>query len=374
MDATFLDRTTGVALPAAAGPPPARVPLVIAHRGASGYLPEHTLAAYRLAIRMGADYVEPDLVSTADGVLVARHENEISATTDVASRREFARRRTTKVVSGREVTGWFTEDLTLAELRSLRAVERLPRLRPGSARYDGRFTVPTFGEVLDLVAEESARRGQVVGVCPETKHPSYFAAAGLSLEPALARVLRAHDLDRPNAQVFVQSFEVANLRRLRTLVRVPLMQLVARSGSPYDQRGADDPRRYDDLLTPAGLREVSTYADAIGTDRRRVVPVDAAGALRRPTGLVEQAHGAGLQVYAYTFRDENRFLPAGLRRGGPRRKGDAVPEYLACYDGGVDGVFSDHVDTALRARDRWAAGRAAAGPQSSSGMRIQPIT
>jgi glycerophosphoryl diester phosphodiesterase len=338
----------------------ADAPLVIAHRGASGYRPEHTLAAYRLAIRMGADYIEPDLVSTTDGVLVARHENEISATTDVASRPRFADRRTTKTIDGQRVTGWFTEDFTLAELRTLRARERLPDVRRSNTRYDGRFRVPTFEQVLDLAARESRRRGEVVGVYPETKHPTYFDSVGLSLEEPLARALRRHGLDRPNAQVFVQSFETSNLRRLAEMVRVPLVQLIAGSGAPYDLESRGSSRTYDDLVTPSGLREISTYAEAIGPDKNRVIPRDPDGTLARPTPLVDDAHGAGLLVHPYTFRSENRFLPAECREGSnPNAEGDALCEYDAFLDAGVDGVFSDFPDTAVRARDAWLAGQSA---------------
>ena len=239
-------------------------PLVIAHRGASGYRPEHTLAAYKLAIQMGADYVEPDLVSTKDGVLVARHENEISGTTDVADHPEFADRRTTKVVDGHEVTGWFTEDFTLAELKTLRAEERLPDVRPGNTRYDGRYQVPTFDEVLDLVARESRRRGEVVGVYPETKHPTYFDSVGLSLEEPLVEALQRHHLNRPNARVYIQSFETGNLRELADTVRVPLVQLVDATGAPYDLQAAGDPGR-----TPTSSR-------ARGCGRSRRTPTRSA--------------------------------------------------------------------------------------------------
>ncbi len=227
-------------------------------------------------------------------------------------------------------------------------------MRPGNTRYDGRYTVPTLDEVLTLVAQESRRRGEVVGVYPETKHPTYFDSIGLSLEEPLAEALVRHGLDRPNAQVFVQSFEVANLRELNQMVRVPLVQLVAGSGAPYDFVARGDRRTYDDLVTSAGLRRVSAYAEAIGPDKNRVIPRDADGYLRRPTSLVEHAHSAGLQVHPYTFRDENRFLPAGCRQGtDPDAKGDAFCEYDAFLDAGVDGVFSDFPDTALEARENW---------------------
>ena len=334
-------------------------PIVIAHRGASGYRPEHTLAAYRLAIQMGADYIEPDLVSTKDGVLVARHENEISGTTDVADHPEFAGRRSTKVIDGRPVTGWFTEDFTLAELRTLCAKERLPQVRPGNTRYDGRFQVPTFDEVLDLAAEESRRRGTTIGVYPETKHPTYFDSLGLSLEEPLVAALRDHHLDRPNAPVFVQSFETANLRELAGTVRVPLVQLVDASGSPYDTVAAGKPVLYRDMVTPAGLREIAAYADGLGSHKDLILPRDATGAATEPSDVVEDAHAAGLIVHAWTMRDENQFMATNFRRGSdPVAKGDARAEILAFLDAGVDGVFSDYSDTAVDARDSWLAERA----------------
>jgi glycerophosphoryl diester phosphodiesterase len=279
-------------------------PLVIAHRGASGYRPEHTLASYRLAIALGADYVEPDLVVTGDGVLVARHEAEIGGTTDVAGRPEFGDRRTTRVVDGREVTGWFVEDFTLAELKTLRAVERLPGLRPANTRYDGRYEVPTFAEVLDLVEEESRRLDRTIGVYPETKHPTYFAAAGLPLEERLLAALAGRDLP-----VFVQSFEPGNLRWLRSRTSLPLVQLVAGGGRV-------------DLLTGAGLRQVAEYADAVGVDKALVSP-----------GLVADARAAGLRVHVWTLRDET----------------DSIEDTQALVDAGVDGLFTDHPDTTLEA-------------------------
>jgi len=334
-------------------------PLVIAHRGASGYRPEHTLAAYRLAIAMGADYIEPDLVSTKDGVLVARHENEISGTTDVADRQEFADRRTTKTIDGRAVTGWFTEDFTLDELRTLRAKERLPQVRPGNTRYDGRFPVPTFDEVLALAREESRRRGSRIGVYPETKHPTYFDSIGLSLEEPLVAALRRHHLDRPNAPVMVQSFETANLRELATRVRVPLVQLVDASGSRYDTVAAGSPTTYREMVTAEGLREIATYADGLGAAKDLVLPRDATGALGEPSDVVEDAHTAGLLVHAWTMRDENQFMATDFRRGtDPNAKGDARAEIFAFLDAGVDGVFSDFADTAVDARDSWLAERA----------------
>ncbi len=363
MAATTLLSSVTLAGPATADPSTAPTasphhrtaePLVVAHRGASGYRPEHTLEAYRLAIRMGADYVEPDLVSTKDGVLVARHENEISGTTDVADRAEFADRYTTRTVDGRSISGWFTEDFTLDELKTLRAVERLPGVRPGNTRYDGRYEVPTFDEVLDLVRHESRRRGEVIGVYPETKHPTYFDSIGLSLEQPLVETLRRHHLNRPNARVFVQSFETGNLRALNDLVRVPLVQLVDASGAPYDLAAAGDPRSYADLVTPGGLQEIATYADAVGAAKNLVLPRNADGATTVPSSLVDDAHALGLAVHVWTLRDENQFMAENFRIGtDPDAKGDAIAEYQAFFDAGVDGVFSDYSDTAVAARELW---------------------
>jgi glycerophosphoryl diester phosphodiesterase len=313
--------------------PPARAPaarpLVIAHRGASGYRPEHTLESYRVAIALGADYVEPDLVVTADGVLVARHENEIGATTDVATHPRFADRRTTKAVAGREVTGWFVEDFSLAELKMLRARERLPHLRAHNRTYDGRFDVPTFDEIVDLVLAESRRRGRLIGVYPEIKQPSHFAALGLQHEgPLLASLRRAG----PHLPAYIQSFDPATLRAMAARTTVPLVQLVGHDG---------------DLLTPRGLREVSTYAQVLGPRKDLVGTRDDSGG---PIGLVDRAHEAGLAVHAWTFRNENAFLAPVDRRGSEVAAfGDALGEYTKFLSLGVDGVFTDHPDTALSA-------------------------
>jgi glycerophosphoryl diester phosphodiesterase len=327
---------------------------VFAHRGASGYRPEHTLAAYELAIRMGADYIEPDLVSTKDGVLVARHENEISGTTDVADHPEFAQRKTTKTIDGVAVSGWFTEDFTLRELRTLRAKERLPGVRPGNTRYDGRFQVPTFDEVLDLVRRESRARGRTIGVAPETKHPTYFRSIGLPIERPLLRSLRRAGLDSKRAKVVIQSFETTNLRQLSRETKVKLVQLTSAAGAPYDLVAQGDPRTYADLMSPAGLRRVATYADWLGPEKNSVIPRDAAGFLAQPTTVVADAHRAGLKVVVYTFRDENQFLPADFRTGDdPTAKGDIFGELQAYFETGIDAVFSDYPDTAVAARDWW---------------------
>jgi glycerophosphoryl diester phosphodiesterase len=329
---------------------------VFGHRGASGYRPEHTLAAYQLAIRMGADYIEPDLVSTKDGVLVARHENEISGTTDVADHPEFAQRKTTKTIDGVAVSGWFTEDFTLRELRTLRAKERLPGVRPGNTRYDGRFEVPTFEEILDLARREGRKQGRTIGVAPETKHPTYFRSIGLPLERPLLRSLRLAGLDSRRSKVVIQSFETTNLRQLSRETKVRLVQLTSATGAPYDLVAQGDPRTYADLMSPAGLRRVATYADWLGPEKNSVIPRDAAGFLAQPTSVVADAHRAGLKVVVYTFRDENQFLPADFRTGDdPNAKGDIFGELQAFFDAGIDAVFSDYPDTAVAARDWWEA-------------------
>ncbi len=331
-------------------------PLVIGHRGASGYRPEHTLASYRLAIRQGADYVEPDLVATKDGFLVARHENNITDTTDVADHPEFADRETTKVIDGDSMTGWFTEDFTLAELRTLRAVERLPDIRPRNTRYDGRFQVPTFEQVLDLLDRVEARTGERVGVYPETKHPTYFRSIGLPLERRLVRRLDAHDLDSFRSKVFLQSFETRNLRMLNRMTSNKLVQLLDSSGAPYDFVASGDPRTYADLVTPEGLRFIAQYADGIGPNKDLVIPRDRRGFLVEPTDLVDDAHAEGLLVHAFTFRSENEFLPADFRRGDdPARHGDAIAEDLLFLQQGLDGFFTDFPDTGVRARNLYAA-------------------
>ena len=312
-----------------------RLPLVIGHRGASGYRPEHTIASYTLAIELGADYIEPDLVSTKDHVLVARHENDITGTTDVASHPEFAARRTTKTIDGVVHEGWFTEDFTLAELRTLRAVERLPDLRPANTAFDGLYQIPTFQEVIDL-----AKRHRV-GIYPETKHPTYFDSIGLSLEEPLLATLRANGLDRPGAKVFIQSFETTNLKELNRKTRLPLVQLIDATGAPYDLVVAGDPR---------------TYADGIGPSKDLIVPRDSAGNLLEPTSLVRDAHRAGLVVHPWTFRRENSFLPNDFRQGNPaspeflRAPGDLPAELRLFFRLGVDGVFSDNADTAVATR------------------------
>jgi glycerophosphoryl diester phosphodiesterase len=336
---------------ATAHPGDRRGTLVIGHRGASGYRPEHTLTSYELAARLGADFIEPDLVSTKDHVLVARHENEISGTTDVAAHPEFASRRATKTVDGISVTGWFTEDFTLAELKTLRAVERLPAVRQRNTIYNGRFEVPTFDEVLRLRERLSRELHREIGVYPETKHPSYFRAAGLPLEEPLLTALRRHGLNHADAAVFVQSFEAVNLRRLRDMgLRCPQVFLASATGTPFG-----DPRRYADYLTPAGLAEIATFADGIGPDKSLIIPRLADGALGTPTSLVADAHHTGLVLHPYTFRAENQFLPADYRTGAdPNAYGRAIEEQVTYLEAGIDGLFTDQADIGFLAREIFA--------------------
>ncbi|GAA1825458.1 esterase-like activity of phytase family protein [Agromyces salentinus] len=321
---------------------------LIGHRGASGYRPEHTLAAYETAIVQCADYIEPDVVATKDGVLVARHENEISGTTDVAARAEFASRKATKVIDGTRVTGWFTEDFTFAELRTLRAKERLPLTRPANTAFDGLYLVPTLDEVIDLARHSVSCDGRQVGVYPETKHPTYFDSIGLSLEEPLVAALQADGLDDADAPVIVQSFEVANLRELDGMTEVAIAQLVSSSGRPYDFTAAGDPRTYKDLVTPAGLAEIATYADGVGLEKSVMIPRTPSGTLGAPSPVIADAHAAGLTVHGWTFRLENQFLPAEYRSStDPNAAGDLVGEIRAFVAAGMDGVFSDHPEVAV---------------------------
>jgi glycerophosphoryl diester phosphodiesterase len=331
----------GLALPAAAPTggegQPSGTPLIIAHRGASGERPEHTLEAYDLAIKQGADFIEPDLVITKDGVLIARHENEIGQTTDVADR--FPDRKTTKRVDGREVTGWFAEDFTIAEIRTLRARERLAFR---SKAFDGQFAIPTFEEVIDLARRRGRDTGRVVGVYPETKHPTYFRGIGLPLEEPLVATLDKHGLANREAPVFIQSFEIGNLQRLRTMTRVRLVQLLSARGRPFDMAASGGKTTYADMVTPGGLKEVATYADGVGPERRLIVPAAPDGTLLEPTSLVKDAHAAGLVVHVWTLRDEPVFL-------SPSYEGDPQAEYRQFAALGVDGIFTDFPATAVAA-------------------------
>ncbi len=308
---------TAAAVAATVGAPPR--PLIIAHRGASGHRPEHTLEAYRLAVEMGADFIEPDLVSTKDGVLIARHENEIGGTTDVAAR--FPDRRRTASVDGQSITGWFSEDFTLAEIKTLRARERLAFR---SHAYDGQFEIPTFDEVIELAQKLGAGRGRPVGIYPETKHPTHFRTIRLPLEEPLVESLQKHGWNSRDAPVFIQSFE-GNLRLLREKTKVRLIQLM--SGAA--------------MVEGDGLKKIAEYADGIGPEKRLVVPVNPDGSLGAPTDLVERAHAAGLVVHVWTIRVDKQFLPAGYQ-------GHPEAEFEQFRQLGVDGVFTDFPDVAAK--------------------------
>ncbi len=336
--------------------PMSHAPIVLAHRGVPGERLEHTRPSYLLAIEQGADYIEPDVVATKDGMLVVRHENEISGTTDVADRPEFADRRTTKVVDDTEHTGWFTEDFTLDELKALRTKERIPDLRPGNVALDGVEPILTFDEVLDIALQGTETRDNPVGVYVETKHPSYFESVGISLNDLVIEALERRGLNTPDAKITIQSFESGNLQAIRDRTPAFVVQLMSPSGAPADFVVAGDERTYADLREPEGLEFIASYADAIGPYKDLVVARDSAGNLTQPTGLVDAAHAAGLDVHIWTMRNENTFLPANLRSSTDKlAHGDAVGEYLAFFDAGIDGVFSDFTQTAMQARSQWLA-------------------
>ena len=331
--------------------------LVIGHRGAPAWRPEHTLASYARAIADGADFIEPDLVMTKDGVPVARHENEIGSTTDVASHPGFAKRRVTKKVDGKTVTGWFTEDFTLAELKTLRARERLPQLR--GTKHDGEFQILTLEEIIEFAAAESTLAGRPVGIIPEIKHGSYFQAIGLPMEDRLLATLAAHDYGR-TAPVEIQSFEVANLQYLRAMLgshhpNIRLLQLLgAPDTRPYDVVAAGGDLDYAQMVTPDGLREIARYAAAIGPDLGAIIPRTADDRLGPPTQLVHNAHAAGLEVHPYTFRPENQFLAKDFWQGDdPRTLNQAglIAQIDAYLDTGIDAFFTDDPASGRKAVD-----------------------
>jgi glycerophosphoryl diester phosphodiesterase len=337
--------------------------LVIGHRGACALRPEHTLASYGKAIADGADYVEPDLVMTKDGVMVARHENEIGGTTNVADHPEFASRKTTKAIDGKAVTGWFTEDFTLAELKTLRARERLPQLR--STQYDGEFQIPTLDEIIDFVAAESTVVGRPIGIIPEIKHGTYYQKLGLPMEDKLLATLAAHSYTR-RAPVEIQSFEIANLKYLhgklggaqarRDHPNIRLLQLIGQSNEqPYDVAASGGALTYAQMMKPAGLHEIATYADAIGPATRSVIPLLADGRLGRPSALVHDAHAAGLELHPYTFRPENQFLAKNFWQGSdPKTFNEAgsIAEIHAYLNAGIDAFFTDDPAIGREALDK----------------------
>ncbi|MEU1408748.1 glycerophosphodiester phosphodiesterase [Streptomyces sp. NPDC005728] len=335
------------------------VPTIIGHRGASGYRPEHTFGSYNLALDLGADIVEAgDLVPTRDGHLVCRHEPEIGGTTNVADHPEFAGRKTTKVLDGVPTTGWFTEDFTLAELKTLRAVERIPANRPHNTLYNGRWEIPTFEEVLKWQDEQTRKRGKQVWIYPETKHPTYFRKLGLGLEERVAKLLRKYGKDSRNSPVILQSFEPSSIQKLNQLVDNPLVVLLSSAtGRPYDFVEAGDPRTVADLITPKGLREIAGYAQGIGPTLDLVITKNADGTLAEPTTLVADAHKVGLVLHPYTMRNENPFLPAEYRKGTDADAyGDVFGAFKTYFATGIDGVFTDNADTGLLARADFLAG------------------
>jgi glycerophosphoryl diester phosphodiesterase len=330
-------------------------PSVTGHRGASAVRPEHTLASYQKAIDDGADIIEPDLVSTKDGVLVTRHENEIGGTTNVADVAAFASRKTTKTIDGVPVTGWFTEDFTLAELKTLRARERIPANRPANTAYNDQFDIPTLQEVVDLVRKESKAKNRTIGIYPETKHPTYFKSIGLPMEKRLVDLLVASGYRGKDAAVYLQSFEVANLKELRALTTMRITQLIdnplnppasngAPQNAPYDFVAAKNGRTYADMVTPAGLKEIAAYADVVSPYKTVIIPRTAANELGAPTSFVADAHAAGLKVHTWTFRPENPFLPTSMRAPvvtSPSQRGDGIAEITAYLKAGIDGFFTD---------------------------------
>ncbi|MFB7114346.1 glycerophosphodiester phosphodiesterase [Streptomyces sp. NPDC056190] len=336
------------------------VPTIVGHRGASGYRPEHTFGSYDLALDLGAHVVEAgDLVPTKDGHLVCRHEPEIGGTTDVADHPEFAARRTTKTLDGVATTGWFTEDFTLAELKTLRAIERIPANRPHNTLYNGRWEIPTFEEVLKWQDEQTRKRGRQVWIYPETKHPTYFRTLGLGLEERVAALLRKYGKDKKDSPVILQSFEPSSIQRLDRLVGNPLVVLLSDARSrPWDFVEAGDPRTVADLITPKGLKEIASYAQGIGPTVDLVIPKDADGNLTQPSTLVRDAHAAGLILHPYTARNENPFLPPKFRKGtAADAYGDVFGVFQAYFATGIDGIFTDNADTGLLAREDFLSGR-----------------
>ena len=308
------------------------------------------MAAYRLAVKQCADYIEPDVVTTKDGVLIDRHEPEISGTTNVADHPEFAARKTTKQLDGKPVTGWFTEDFTLAELRTLRAVERLPDLRPQNTKYDGRYRVPTLKQVLAFAAKARTCSGKRVGVIPEIKHSTFFRQQGFDLEPKVVRLLHRYGFDSRRDPAVIQSFEVGNLKRLSRMTRVRLVQLVDCTGGPYDRIAAGRPISYAQMVTPRGLREISRYADQVGLCKDVMIPRKADGTLAAPTPVIRDAHRAGLVVVGWTFRRENNFLPAEFRSSSdPAGIGNLVGEIRTFLRAGMDQFFTDNPDLGVAA-------------------------
>lgn len=322
------------------------IPIIIGHRGASGERPEHTRAAYTLAIEQGADYLEPDIVVSKDGILMVRHENEIGATTNVSTKEEFASRYTTKVIDGKEITGWFAEDFTYNELKTLRSKERLRELRAGNRDYDNEFDILSFEELLKLIQRLEQKTGRVIGIYPELKHPSYFRSVGLDPQDTLLKQLSIFGYRDSSDAVFIQSFEVGALEKLSEKTDIRLIQLIGPEGSPPDRPNI----LFSDMVKPSGLSRIAKYADGIGVHKSYVIDRNVLGRLNGPTDLVKNAKARELLVHAWTFRAENYFLPEGLKSSlDPTELGDMKSEIKAYRDAGIDGFFTDHPELALMA-------------------------
>jgi glycerophosphoryl diester phosphodiesterase len=347
-------------------PPPPEAPakpLVIGHRGASALRPEHTLASYRKAIEIGADVIEPDLVPTKDGVLVARHENDITGTTNVSTLAQFADRRATKTIDGVQITGWFTEDFTLEELKTLRARERIPQNRPANTEYNDQFEIPTLAEVIALAKEMSSSTGRTIHIYPETKHPTYFKSINLPLEDRLIAALKADDFTKTQATVFIQSFETANLKEIRQKIGTSqpnwkLVQLIdSPEKAPYDLVAAGDTRKYADLLTQSSIQQIAAYANGLGPYKLNLINVDGNGAFQTPSDVIRYAHEANLIVHSWTFRPEDPFLPASLRSSGgtasTRNEAGSITEIQEYLKAGLDGFFTDDPSVGRRAVDTY---------------------
>jgi glycerophosphoryl diester phosphodiesterase len=344
-----------------------KAPIVIAHRGASGYMPEHTLAAYAMAIHQGADFIEPDLVMTKDGHLIARHDNFLDLTTDVADHPKFNAYKTTKQIDGVLVRGWFSEDFTLEEIKQLRAVERIPEVRPNNTCFNGLFEIPTLEEIIQLVRGYEPLVSRQIGIYPETKHPSHFAKIGLPMEKTLVDILHDAGYHSPDAPIYIQSFEISNLKAIRKLTDLPLIQLLCHEGQPEDVVMAGGATRYDDMATQNGLNEIAKYANGVGPEKYHfIIPKDSAGNIKAEytTQFVTHAHEAGLKVHPYTFRGENQFLPNNLQN--PEGSAEAstenskagerqIEEITLFLAAGIDGFFVDQSDIGFEAKRRFLA-------------------
>lgn len=332
-------------------------PIVIAHRGACGYMPEHTLAAYSMAILQGADFIEPDLVMTRDGHLIARHDNFLDLTTDVSDRSEFKHRRSVRQIDGVQVKGWFSEDFTLAEIKRLRAIERIPDIRPDNTHFNGLFEIPTLEEIIQLVKGYEVALGRTIGIYPETKHPSHFQKVGLPMENTLVDILHNAGYREPDAPIFLQSFEIDNLKTLRQLTDLPIIQLMRGEGKPEDVVIDGGSLSYDLMATTTGLKDIAQYADGVGVEKYHfIIPKNPADQLKKEntTEFVKHAHAVGLKVHAFTFRSEHEFMPSNFRdEQGDNAREQLLEELLLFLDAGIDGFFVDQTDIGVAAKQQF---------------------